>query len=570
MSDQRTLHEATLARSRALGEARTSLVIYTDGATTVVPLEDETPVVLGRAAPADVIVAEEKLSRAHARFTAVEDGVLVEDLGSTNGTHHRGKRVERVVLTPGDSVTLGRVTVSVSQAEGRANLLGDFLSYAELRERLRDEVVRTRTFRRGVTVLFVRELGEGGDVTSWVSKVRAALRPVDRMALFGANGAFAMLPETDEARARVVAGRIVELDERLVVGVALLGSTEAELVDAARRAARAASASERVVVHAHDALVGAGEPIFADPAMVELEELLERVARSTIGVLLTGESGAGKEVVAQAIHRRGARAQGPMRVLHCGAMPPDRVAEALFGHEAGAFEGAGEARDGLLVEARGGTLFFDAIDELGGEAQGALLRAIEARVVRRIGGDEDVPIDVRVIAATREDPAALARSGRLRPDLLYRLEGIRIHVPPLRERPGDLDPLIDRFLAEASAAAGARVRGVEPEARAALHAHRWPGNVRELRNAIERAVVACTAELVRLEDLPAEVRPAATPEAPDAIDLRAELLSHEERLLRQAIERAAGNAEQAARLLSIPERTLRRKATEHGLRDQLV
>ncbi|MCA9610016.1 MAG: FHA domain-containing protein, partial [Myxococcales bacterium] len=272
MSDDRTLHEATLSRSRAIGDARTSLVIYHGDQTIVVPLEEGVPLVLGRAKPADLVVPEEKLSRKHARFTALEEGVRVEDLGSTNGTHHKGKRITSVILAPGDSVTLGRVTVSVNQAEGRANLLGDFLSFLELRDRLRDEIVRTRTFRRGVTVLFVRAMGDA-DVSSWVSKVRVSLRPVDRMALHGANAAFAMLPETDEERARVVADRICALDERLVVGVALYGSTEAELIDAARRCGRAATPSERVIVHAHDALVAAEEPIFADPKMIELEEL---------------------------------------------------------------------------------------------------------------------------------------------------------------------------------------------------------------------------------------------------------------------------------------------------------
>ena len=571
MSEE-TLHEATLARSRAIGEARTSLVIYWDGRTDVVPLEEGSPLVLGRAAPADIVVPQDKLSRKHARFTALEEGVRVEDLGSTNGTHHRGARIDTVVLVPGDSVTLGRVTVSVNQAEGRANLLGDFLGYLEFRERLREEIVRTRTFRRGVTVLFVRALGPDGDVSTWVGAVRDALRPVDRMALHGVNAAFALLPETSEERARVVADEITALDDRLVVGVALLGSTDGELIDAARRCARAATPAERVVVHAHDALVAAGEPVFADAKMIEVEELLERVSRSMVPALVTGETGVGKEVVAQAIHRRGPRADGPMLAINCAAMPDAYLASALFGHEAGAFEGATERKDGLLVQARGGTLFLDEVAELGEEAQGALLRALETQVVRRLGGEEDIPIDARVVAATNRDPAALVESGALRKDLLFRLDAIRIHVPPLRERPGDVDPLIDRFVEEASVGGGARILGIEDAARAALRAYAWPGNVRELRNAIERAVVACTGERIGVADLPSELRPERETAAgdPDAIDLRAELRSYEQRLLAQALERAEGDGERAAKLLSIPHRTLVRKAGEHGLSDRIA
>ncbi|MEZ4336760.1 MAG: sigma 54-interacting transcriptional regulator [Sandaracinaceae bacterium] len=289
-------------------------------------------------------------------------------------------------------------------------------------------------------------------------------------------------------------------------------------------------------------------------------------------VLVTGETGVGKEVIAQAIHKRGPRADGPMLVVNCAAMPDAHVASVLFGHEAGAFEGATEARDGLLAKAQGGTLFLDEVASLGEEAQGALLRALETQVIRRIGGDEDIPIDARLVAATHADPARLAETGAMRQDLLFRLDGIRIRVPALRERPGDLDPLIDRFLEGASVGGGARVLGIDDAARAALHAYPWPGNVRELKNAIERAVVACTAERIAIGDLPPEVRPKeAAPEAEaGVIDLRAELAAHEQRLLREALTRAHGDGKRAAKLLSIPHRTLVRKLDEHGLSDQLA
>jgi len=554
------------------------LVVYWDDHNEVIPLQDGVALVLGRSKPADIVVPEGKLSRSHARFTSLEEGVKVEDLGSTNGTHHRGARIKSVLLAPGDSVTMGRVTVSVNRAEGRANLLGDVVSYLDFRERLRNEIVRTRTFRRGVAVMCVRAVpvpGGGGDthVSTWVPAVRAALRPVDRMALSGPSAAFLLIPETDEDRARVVAEGLLGLDERLVVGAALHGSSAAELVDAARRCARAAHVDERLVLHSHDALAGVDEPLFASPQMIELEELLERVSRSRIPVLITGETGSGKEVVAQAIHRRGPRATGPMLVVNCATMSDAHVQTALFGHEKGAFEGATERREGLLEKARGGTLLLDEVSELGIEAQAMLLRVLESQVFQRVGGDEAIELDARILAATNRDLTELVAREAFRRDLLFRLNAIAIHVPPLRDRAGDIDPLVDRFLREASVANGARVEGIEEEARAALRAHRWTGNVRELRNCLERAVVACTVTKVRLEDLPVEVRgvePEAEPTRDEGIiDLRAEVRAHEQRLLLDALRRAQGDGKRAAELLSIPLRTLVRKVGTHELGEHL-
>ncbi|MGE0790503.1 MAG: sigma 54-interacting transcriptional regulator [Sandaracinaceae bacterium] len=542
--DNRTIQEGTLAASRAIGDAKTSLVVHWGDGSEVFALEDGVPRVLGRAAPADIVIPEEKLSRSHARFTSTEEGVRVDDLGSTNGTHHKGERIESVVLAPGDSVTLGRVTVTVSEAAGRAGLLGDFLGYRELRQRIRDEIVRTRTFRRGVTVMFVRAIAGDPDVSTWARGMQAQLREVDRAALYGSAAAVVLLPETDEARARVIAEKIAAYEERLGVGVALHGSTEAELIDAARRCARIATKSIPVLVHAHDGLVAADEPIFASPAMIELAELLDRVARSRVPVFVTGETGVGKEVVAQAIHRRGARADGPLLTLHCDATPDDQVEALLFAED-----------EGLVARARGGTLFLDEIGELPTGAQTLLLNTIDA-------GEADV----RIVAATTQAPSGLVESGALKKELLFRLDAIRIAVPPLRERDGDLDPLIDRFLAEASADEGARISGIQDEARAALHGYGWPGNVRELRNVIESAVVACTTERIRITDLPAHVRPAGPSEdEPERIDLRAALRDYEQRLLARAIEKAEGDGSRAAALLSIPLRTLERKLVEHGL-----
>ncbi|MCC6873659.1 MAG: sigma 54-interacting transcriptional regulator [Sandaracinaceae bacterium] len=574
IDDDATRGELTSLRGRSAGDARTSLVVYYGDKVDVIALGDGASMTLGRSKPADIVVPEGNLSRQHARFTATDAGVKVEDLGSTNGTHYKGKRVQEVVLGAGDSVTLGKVTVSVSRAETRADLLGDFVGYYDFAKRLRDEVERARAFRRGVAVFFVRALPSvEGDthVAGWAGPVRERLRPVDRMALYGDRSAFILAPETDEPRARMVANAIVEDDPRLVVGVALHQATAEELLEQARSLGRSASAASRVVIAGYDALQGAGEPLFVSPCVVELEELIERVAHARVPVLITGETGSGKEVVARAIHQRGPRAQGPMLAVSCGAMPSELVEDILFGHvafdrEVGALEGATEARAGLFEQASGGTLFLDEVAELSPRAQASLLRVLEEKKVRRLGAGEEIPVDVRVLAATNKSLRALADTGAFRADLLFRLNPVTLVVPPLRERPDDLDPLIDRFVEEASLGAGAKVRGIEPEARAALKAARWPGNVRQLRTAIEEAVLSCTREQIALSDLPAELRAAARPEpAPPAVDLRARVRAYEEGLIREALAQSAGDQVAAARSLGISLRALLEKMKTHAL-----
>jgi two-component system response regulator AtoC len=567
--DDATIGARTVARSRTVGDERTSIVVYFEQNVQVVGLDEGVPVVLGRSAPADLVVPEPNLSRKHARFTALEGGVKVEDLGSTNGTHYKGERIKEVVLGTGDSVTLGRVTVSVSRAEGRANLLGDFLGWFDFIERLRDEVVRARTFRRGVAVFAIRAVsGEDNHVATWAAAVRKILRPVDRMALHGTNAAFALAPETDEDRARGVAQQIAEMDPRLAVGVALHQSSAEELIDQARSLVRRATPADRVSISTFDALAGASPPIFASKKMIELEELVERVARAKVPVLVTGETGAGKDIIAQAIHQRGPRSELPMLVVSCGAMPAQMVEDVLFGHVKGAFEGATDEHAGLFERANGGTLFLDEVGELNEAAQAALLRVLEAQKLRRLGAEDEISVDVRVIAATNRDLRAMVEERKFRSDLLFRLSPLTIVVPPLREREGDIDPMVDRFLTEASLASGAKVRGIKDDARAALRAYAWPGNVRELKNAIEQAVVTCTAEKVRLEDLPKELQPQIEEEAEgEATEeasagdggLRGRVRAYEQGLITDALARSDNDPARAAKLLGMPLRSLQSK-----------
>ncbi|WP_437722142.1 sigma 54-interacting transcriptional regulator [Sorangium sp. So ce861] len=239
------------------------------------------------------------------------------------------------------------------------------------------------------------------------------------------------------------------------------------------------------------------------PAMLALYEQAARAARSLISVLILGETGVGKEVLARTLHARSPRASGPYVELNCAALPPSLLESELFGHEKSAFTGASQARPGLLESAHGGTLFLDEIGELPLAFQAKLLRVLEDRKVLRIGGRTPRRIDLRFVAATNRDLEAEVARGVFRQDLYFRLNGISLVVPPLRERVAEIGPLADRFLAEACRQLEQRsAPRLSPEALAVLEAYSWPGNVRELRNVIERAAVLCAADSVEPADLP--------------------------------------------------------------------
>jgi DNA-binding NtrC family response regulator len=320
-------------------------------------------------------------------------------------------------------------------------------------------------------------------------------------------------------------------------------------------------------------------PVIRDEAMRKLHAMVGRVADGTISVLLLGETGVGKEVLAQTIHARSPRASGPFVALHCAALSGTLLESELFGHEKGAFTGAAAAKAGLLESAEGGTVFLDEVGELPPDVQVKLLRVIEERKVQRVGALRPRPIDVRLVSATHRDLEAEVRAGRFREDLFFRLNGIALTIPPLRERPSEVAELARRFIARVSAQLG---RAVTPtlsaEALALLEGYRWPGNIRELRNTIERAVVLCAGPAILPEHLPldrmrAAAPPAAAPPAsapatappPASGPLRGEIEALERQRIVDALERCAGNQTQAAALLGMPRRTLVAKLVAHNI-----
>jgi two-component system response regulator PilR (NtrC family) len=310
------------------------------------------------------------------------------------------------------------------------------------------------------------------------------------------------------------------------------------------------------------------------PAIEEVRKLVEKVAPARTTVLITGESGTGKEVVARAIHARSGRRETPFVAINCGAIPEGLIESELFGHEKGSFTGASEQRSGLFEVAGAGTLFLDEVGDLPLPVQVKLLRALQERKIRRVGGSRDIAVAARIVAATNRDLGEEVKAGRFREDLYYRLNVIQLKLPPLRERREDLPEFCRHFVERFAADLGRAPPGLPPETLALLQAWPWPGNLRELANVLERAVTLCDGGQLEPELLPASMRGgAAGPRVADApgelppegLDLQAHLDAIERRVLEQALARAGGVKTEAARLLSMTFRSFRYRLAKFGI-----
>jgi two-component system response regulator AtoC len=308
--------------------------------------------------------------------------------------------------------------------------------------------------------------------------------------------------------------------------------------------------------------------VIQDRAMASLYQLAERVAKSTINVLLLGETGVGKDVLARKIHAMSPRADKPFLPLNCGALSEQLLESELFGHEKGSFTGATEQKPGLLESANEGTVFLDEVGELPLSVQVKLLRVLEERAVRRVGGLKAKPFDIRFIAATNRDLAQAIVDSGFRSDLFYRLNGISLVIPPLRQRLSEIEGLAQKFAEDASKRAGqAKPPRLTDEALAWLKSHPWPGNIRELQNTIERAVLLCTGDVIGLDQLPMKVEPAnaMVGGGSGGYPLLTGGDDPERQRIIDALEECAGNQTRAAKMLGISRNTLLARLDQYGL-----
>ncbi len=301
------------------------------------------------------------------------------------------------------------------------------------------------------------------------------------------------------------------------------------------------------------------------PCIHHLRPVIEAVSHRNCTILIQGESGAGKEILARHIHRAGPRSPKPFVPVDCTALRDTLFESQLFGHVKGAFTGAEQATLGFFRAADGGTLFLDEIGEMSLQVQAKLLRCIQDRAVVPLGSVQPVPVDVRIIAATHRDLKAMVAAGEFRQDLYFRLNVVRIAVPPLRERVAEIAVLARHFLLEFANAEGRPAKRLAPEAVRALEAYPWPGNVRELANAMEQAHIFTTGEVVTVEDLPEEIRSANEVPVIESDSGVVPLATAERALITRALQVAAGNQNRAAALLQIDRRRLYRKVRHYGL-----
>ena len=582
-----TIGDVAPAGTRDDESERVTLVIYEgdgDGTSTqLFDLADGAHLLFGRSRSANVQIDSDRVSRLHAQFRRRGHTVTVEDAGSRNGTWVNGQLVQgERSLSSGDEVVVGPLTIVVtitSRVVARPRI--ESTRYPE--ERLTAEVDRGQAYHRkfGLVMLRLDGVPEATDEAS--DRICAALRPMDVIAEYAPGILAVVMPECDAAaaeqaarslldRARTRGGAAVEV----AVGVAGFpehGTTPGALI--ARSLAALATVHGRgadaVGVPPAETAPRAGEIVVGEPQMVRVYELVRKVADHPITVLVAGETGTGKEVIACAIHTASSRRDGPLVRLNCASMPETLLESELFGHEKGAFTGADRRKLGYFEAAHGGTLFLDEIGEMTPALQAKLLRVLEQRRITRVGGTDEIEVDVRVVCATHRDLEAESRAGRFRADLFFRISAFTIYVPALRDRPAEIEMLAQHFLRQCAAQTRQRIPLLSPAAVAALRRHAWPGNVRELRNAIERAMVLHSSGVIQVEDLPDSIREGRAvvqPVAPTlSLDgMRDQIADMERATIAAVLESCGGSQTEAAKQLGISRRTLIYRMEKHGLK----
>ncbi len=341
-----------------------------------------------------------------------------------------------------------------------------------------------------------------------------------------------------------------------------------EALEVGRRMYQQAVLSETdLVPDKHDAIIG------SCPAMREVYKAIGRVADQNVPVLITGESGTGKELIARAIYQHGPRAKALFLALNCAAIPEQLLESEMFGHEKGAFTGANRRRIGKFEQCNGGTLFLDEIGDMPLHLQAKILRVVQEQTFERLGGNETIRTDVRLIAATHRDLKAWSAEGKFRPDLYYRLAVFTIHLPSLRERSDDLPMLVQLYLRRFSRELGREIREVAPETLERLRGYSWPGNIRELQSVLKQALLQAHGEVLLPEflpaDLPVESRGGKVCETMPRFRPGMTLAEVEREAIQQCLLQTGGNRQRAAELLRISTRTLLRKIREFGLEDPL-
>jgi DNA-binding NtrC family response regulator len=493
----------TVAQQDGDGVVPALQVLVVEGETIAAyDLPERGSVLVGRAPDADILLADPSTSAKHARLQADAGRVTIEDLGSRNGTQVRGQKVspqQPQALAPGEAALLGSAVLLV-QRRGGATRRRRLWPHGYFEARLAEEC----EIAQGAPFSIARiDIDAGAAAESFLAAADA-LRPLDIVGIYAPHAFEIILRRTTSDTAQRVTEALVQRLKAGGVGARVALAHFPTHGQSAGALLEHACAALRPRAPAGEGTVGR-DVIVLDENMREIYRLAEKAASGVINVLVLGETGVGKEVLAESIHKASKRAGGPFLCLNCAALTENLLESELFGHERGAFTDAKTAKAGLLETASGGTVFLDEIGEMSPTLQAKLLRVIETKQVTRVGGLKPLAIDVRFIAATHRDLVQEIRDKHFRSDLYYRLNGLCLEIPPLRDRRSEIRPLCDAFLARLAKESGiARVPHISDDAAALLEAYAWPGNIRELRNVMERALLLSDGEDLEPDHLPLE------------------------------------------------------------------
>ena len=509
------------------GQRYVLLVIREDGTSDTHPLPSSGTVSMGRSPQNQVCIDDPSISRRHA-LLHMGSPICVEDLGSANGTRIRDAREDqhaksapertakfrdrvvhsgqKVALQGGDVIHLGAAMAFV-QSGAPAARPRRLWPHGYFEGCLEKECARSE--RNGSSFAVFRVHVEGPATAARVQEVLGACtRSVDIVALYGPNDYEVLLVDADADKIDDVRSRLQKnltaLGARARIGVARYPTDGRDPESLGAKAGSRISGTEGVS--------GRRSVVLEDPAMQRLYRMAQRIADSNISVVLLGETGVGKEVLAETIHKLSPRADKPFLRLNCAAFAEQLLESELFGYERGAFTGATHAKPGLLETANGGTVFLDEVGELPMSTQVKLLRVLEERKVLPVGALKPRPIEVRFVAATNRDLEAEIQRGAFREDLYFRLNGISLVIPPLRERVGEIPSFSRTFLEDLCRKSDRHpIPEIDPEAMTLLLSYQWPGNIRELRNVMERALLLCNDDVITSEHMPVEKMGATLP-----------------------------------------------------------
>ena len=584
-----------------LSEWAPFFIIKSKDKTKIFYIPQNKELIIGRKKECNIYLNDELVSRNHARIIFSGGNVKMTDLGSTNGTSINGQNIKEKVLEDGDEIVIGfsvfQFYIPMSIGDRASGISIKTHNYFE--SRFEEELDRTSRYERPLSLMMIafsehvepnkndKRMGE------LVLAVKSLIRTMDIFACYSKYEIELMLPETNKEESFKLAKRILkEAKSRfkfdIYIGISSFpedSPSKEILIDKCRRALNLSRKKDKDQIsdsgsdNVRILVLSEREIIVKSDKMNQVFEMVNRIASSNISVLIQGETGVGKEVVAEAVHYNSPRKNRHLICVNCVALTETLLESELFGHERGSFTGADRRKIGLFETAKGGTIFLDEIGEMPLKTQAKLLRVLQFKKIMRVGSSQEIDIDIRIIAATNKNLEELVSKGIFREDLFYRLNAITVYLPPLRERKEEIPALVNSFITEFNNENKKTISGLAPDSMDMLTKYEWPGNIRELKNCIERAVVIAESDTIYKENLAAKIFKSPfskrlTDESEKAKeedketfvgDMKEIIASYEKKLISNALTKANWNQTKAAEMLKIPRRTLVSKIKKYNI-----